>query len=84
MKVNYLLETAKREERMYKIKIINTITCEIFWEYGFTNHIMKRLYFFFNETDYNFYHMYEIIEIIKLEKNIKTFIKCLTKTIKVV
>ena len=68
---------------MYKIKIINTITGEIFWEYGFTNHIMKRLYFLFNEKDYNFYRIYEIVDIIKLEKNIKTFIKCLTNKTKV-
>ena len=63
---------------MYRIKVINVKTGITFYEYGFANYMMKRLHFMNNEKDYNFYCIYEILDIVMLNFTIKTFIKCLT------
>lgn len=63
---------------MYKIKVRNNETGLIWWEYGFTNFIMKRIHFLFNETDNDFYDKYSILEIIKIYCTFSTFKKCLT------
>jgi hypothetical protein len=68
---------------MYRIKVRNDQTGVIFYEYGFSKWMMKRIHFLFNETDNDFYSVYNILEITILEKNIKTFIKCLTNKTKV-
>lgn len=62
---------------MYRIEIKNTKTNIVFYEYGFSKRIMKSLHFYFNETDYNFYPIYEILNIVKLECTFETFKKCL-------
>lgn len=69
---------------MYRIKVRNNETGIIFYEYGFSRWMMKTIHFLFNETNSDFYSIYDILEITILEKNIKTFIKCLTNKIKVV
>lgn len=63
---------------MYRIKVINTQTGIIFYEYGFAKHMMKSIHHMFNETDNDFYSIYEIMEITKLVFNFSTFKKCLT------
>lgn len=63
---------------MYKIKIRNDVTGSIIWEYGFSRYIMERIHFYFNETDNNYYHMYDILEILPICFTFKTFKKCLT------
>ena len=63
---------------MYRIKVINTETEQMFIEYGFSKYMMKRIHFFLNETDNDFYHIYEIIDLSKLVFNFSTFMKCLT------
>lgn len=68
---------------MYRIKVKNDQTGVVFYEYGFSKRIMKRIHFLFNETDNDFYSIYSILEIVILVKNIKTFIKCLTNKIEV-
>jgi hypothetical protein len=45
---------------MYRIKVKNTETNIVYYEYGFSKWIMKRLHFYFNETDNNYYSIYEI------------------------
>ena len=62
---------------MYKIKVRNDETGVIWWEYGFSNFIMKRIHFLFNETDDDFYNKYNILEIIKICFTFSTFIKCI-------
>jgi hypothetical protein len=69
---------------MYRIKARNDQTEVIFYEYGFTNYMMKRLHFMFNETDNQHYSIYNILEITKIVFTPKTFIKCLTNYTKVV
>lgn len=63
---------------MYRIKVRNDNTGIIFYEYGFAKDMMKRIHFLFNETDNNFYHVYNILDIAILSFSLKTFIKCLT------
>ena len=63
---------------MYKIKVRNDETGKIWWEYGFSKWMMKRVHFLFNETDSDFYNTYTIMEIIKIIWTPKTFKKCLT------
>jgi hypothetical protein len=63
---------------MYKIKVRNDITGQIWWEYGFSKRMMKRVHFLFNETDSNFYHIYEILDIVPIIFSLKTFKRCLT------
>lgn len=63
---------------MYRIKVKNNKTNEIFWEYGFSKHLMKRLYFFYNKTDDNAYLIYEVLDICKIIFSWETFKKCLT------
>ena len=63
---------------MYKIKVRNDQTGKIQWEYGFTNYMMKRIHFYFNETDNAFYHIYDVLDIEKIIFTPKTFKKCLT------
>lgn len=63
---------------MYKIKVINTETGVIFFEYGFSRYMMKRIHFFFYEKDLACYSIYEILDISKLAFSFKTFKKCLT------
>ena len=63
---------------MYKIKVINTETGIIFFEYGFSRYMMKRVHFFFHEVDSENYHIYEILDISKLAFSFKIFKKCLT------
>lgn len=68
---------------MYRIKVIKLIndqTGTIFYEYGFSKQMMKRIHFLFNETNDGF-SVYDILEITVLGKNIKTFKKCLTNKI---
>lgn len=69
---------------MYRIKVRNDETGIIFYEYGFTKWMMKRLYFLFNETSYDNYHIYDILNISKLSCTLKTFIKCLTNATEVI
>lgn len=69
---------------MYRIKVRNDETGIIFYEYGFTNYMMKRLHFMFNETDSQHYSIYNILDITKIVFTPKTFIKCLTNYTKVV
>lgn len=70
---------------MYRIKVKNNQTGVIFYEYGFAHYIMKRIHFLFNETnDFNFYSIYDIIDITKIIFTPKTFIKCLTNYTKVI
>lgn len=67
---------------MYKIKVRNDETGIIFWEYGFSRYIMKRIHFFFNETDNDNYLIYNILDITKIVFTFDTFKKCITnKTI---
>ena len=64
---------------MYKIKVKNNETNKIWWEYGFSKFIMKRINFLYNETyDYNYYQTYEVLEVRKINFTVKTFKKCLT------
>lgn len=70
---------------MYKIKVKNNETGKIWWEYGFSKYMMKRIDFLFNDvypvttiTGENFYCTYEVLEIIKIAFTLKTFKKCLT------
>jgi len=62
---------------MYKIKVRNIETNKVWWEYGFTKFMMKRVCYLFNNTDYNNFSSYEIEAIIPVVFNIKTFKKCL-------
>ena len=63
---------------MYRIKVIDTATGEIFYEYGFSKHIMKRIHYFWNERDYDFCLIYEILDLSKIVFTFGTFKKCLT------
>lgn len=63
---------------MYKIKVINTVTGVIWWEYGFSRYMMKRIHFFFHEGDLACYSIYEILDISKLAFSFKALKKCLT------
>ncbi len=64
---------------MYKIKVKNNETNKIWWEYGFSKFMMKRINFLYNETnDYNYYQTYEVLEVHKIIFTLKTFKKCLT------
>lgn len=64
---------------MYRIKVINLETNVIFYEYGFSSFLMKRIHFLFNETDSCGYGVYEVLDISRLCFSLKTFKKCLTK-----
>lgn len=64
---------------MYRIKVRNDKTGYIWYEYGFSKYIMKRIHFLFNETDNDFYSIYNILEITILSFSLKSFKKCLTK-----
>lgn len=63
---------------MYKIKVRNEETGIIWWEYGFTNFMMKRLHFLFNDKDIYGYRIYDVLEICAIVCTWKTFKKCLT------
>jgi hypothetical protein len=63
---------------MYKIKVRNDETGVIFWEYGFSKYIMKRIHFFFNEVDNDNYLIYNILDITKIVFTFDTFFKCIT------
>lgn len=63
---------------MYKIKVRNNETGKIWWEYGFSKWMMKRLHFLFNDTDSDFYHTYDVLEIVAIVFSFNTFKKCLT------
>lgn len=63
---------------MYKIKVRNNETGQIWWEYGFSRWMMKRIHFLFNDTDSDFYHTYDVLEIVAIVFSFKTFKKCLT------
>jgi hypothetical protein len=70
---------------MYRIKVRNNETGIIFYEYGFTRYMMKRIHFLFNETnDIDFYSTYDILDITIIVFTPKTFIKCLTNYTKVI
>lgn len=69
---------------MYKIKVRNDETGAIWWEYGFSNYLMKRLHFYYNETDNDFYKIYNVLEIVPIIFTLDTFKKCLTNYTKVV
>lgn len=69
---------------MYKIKVKNIETGKIWWEYGFSKHIMKRIHFFYQKTNDDFFLIYEVLDICKIYFSWKTFKKCLTKTCVVV
>ena len=63
---------------MYKIKVRNDETGKIWWEYGFSKYIMKRIHYLFNETYDEGYELYNILEIRRIVFTLKTFKKCLT------
>lgn len=62
---------------MYRIKVRNNETGVVFYEYGFGKRMMKVIHSLFNETDNNFYNIYDILDISILCFSLKTFIKCL-------
>jgi len=62
---------------MYKIKVRNDETGVVWWEYGFSRYLMKRLHFYYNETDNNFYQIYEVLQITPIVFTLRTFKKCL-------
>lgn len=63
---------------MYKIKVRNEETGKVWWEYGFSKWMMKRLHFLFNDTNLDFYRIYTVLEIIEIVWTPETFKKCLT------
>ena len=63
---------------MYRIKVINTNTRYVFYEYGFSKWMMKRIHFLFNDTDLNGYTIFEILDISILVFTWDTLKKCLT------
>lgn len=64
---------------MYKIKVRNEETGKVWWEYGFSRWMMKRLAFLFNDTNpYNFFRIYTVLEIVPIVLTLDTFKKCLT------
>ncbi len=63
---------------MYKTKVINLDTGAIWWEYGFSRYMMKRIHFWTNETDIDNYAIYSVMRVCKICFSIKTFKKCLT------
>lgn len=63
---------------MYKIRVIDNATKEIFFEYGFSKYITKRIHFFLNERYDDGYPIYEILDLSKIVCTFKTFYKCLT------
>ena len=63
---------------MYKIQVKDNGTGKIWWEYGFSKFMMKRICFLSNETYYNGYATYNILQIYKIVFTLKTFKKCLT------
>ena len=69
---------------MYRMIVRNNQTGVAFYEYGFSLWMMKRLYFYFNETDQFFFRIYDIVDITKIVFTPKTFIKCLTNYTKMV
>ena len=66
---------------MYKIKVRNNETGRVWYEYGFTKFMMKRIDYLFNdiymENGYP-YKLYEVLEVYKIIFTWKTFKKCLT------
>jgi hypothetical protein len=83
---NCVIIIITREEiiKMYRIKVKNTETNIVYYEYGFSKWIMKRLHFYFNETDNNYYSIYEILDIAILNFTFKTFKKCLFNETKII
>lgn len=63
---------------MYRLKVQNLQTNVIFYEYGFSSYLMKRISFLFAETDSKGYLVYEILDVVPLCFSLKTFKKCLT------
>lgn len=66
---------------MYKIKVRDDKTGLIWWEYGFSKLIMKRIHFYYNEVDDYGYHIYNILDISAIIFSLKTFKKCLTNKV---
>lgn len=69
---------------MYKIKVRDDKTGAIWWEYGFTRYIMKRIHFLFTDVDDGGYNTYNILDIVALVLTAETFKKCLTRATKTV
>jgi hypothetical protein len=69
---------------MYKIKVKNNETGIIWWEYGFSSYLMKRLDFYYNETDSAFYQIYDVLQIIPIIFTLDTFRKCLFNETKII
>lgn len=63
---------------MYKIKVINLETGKVWWEYGFSKFLMKRIHFFYHETSADNYTTYEVLAVEKIIFTWETFKKCLT------
>jgi hypothetical protein len=63
---------------MYRIKVVNCQTGIVFYEYGFSSFMMKRLNFLFHDTDSYNYVNYEVLDISRLCFSLETFKKCLT------
>ncbi len=69
---------------MYKIKVLNNETGNVWYEYGFTKYMMKRIHYLFNDTYIRngFPHnLYEVLEVHKIIFTRKTFKKCLTNAV---
>lgn len=62
---------------MYRIKVRNDQTGFIWYEYGFSHWIVKRINFLFNEVDSEGYHIYDILDITSIVFTFSTFKKCL-------
>lgn len=64
---------------MYKIKVRNERTGKVWWEYGFSRQMMKRLAFLFNNTNlYTYENTYTVLEVIHIVCNLSTLKKCFT------
>lgn len=63
--------------KLYRIKVINEQIGYTFYEYGFSKWMMARIHFLFNETDGNYFHIYQILDISILSFSWDTFKKCL-------
>lgn len=67
--------------KMYKIHVFNHYTGKEWQEYGFSRHIMKRIYFLMNDAGIEFGYPNEIVWFNKLVCNFKTFKKCWKKEV---
>lgn len=62
---------------MYKIKVWDDTKETLFWEYGFSRYILKKISFYMNDTDENGFSNYDIVQVIPIVFSLKTFKKCL-------